>query len=142
MTVESVIGSVIPASSDGGKLLVLSNGAYGERIGKMAAMLGIDHDVVKFGRLAAPCPFSRVNVAAAPCPQVFLILLLSTATGETEAVDVEAVKATLAKTKYTHVAVIHHETTAGVLNDIQGEQNARRAVPSRACSAERAPTTT
>ena len=89
MTVESVVGSVIPAPSAGGKLLVLSNGAYGERLAKMASMYGIDHDVVRFG--------------------------------ETEAVDVSVVEATLAKTQYTHVAVIHHETTAGTLNDIKGE---------------------
>jgi 2-aminoethylphosphonate-pyruvate transaminase len=42
--IESVIGSVLPR--EGGRLLVLANGAYGERIGTIAARLAIPHDVV------------------------------------------------------------------------------------------------
>lgn len=38
-SVESVIGSVIPSN---GKLLVITNGAYGDRIAEMAEILGID----------------------------------------------------------------------------------------------------
>ena len=44
--VESVIGSVIPRD---GKLLVLTNGAYGDRIVKIAKTLNIDHVVLDFG---------------------------------------------------------------------------------------------
>jgi len=49
--VESVISSVIPAS---GKLLVLSNGAYGERIGQMCKIHKIDHEVISYGERGAP----------------------------------------------------------------------------------------
>ena len=42
--VESVIGSVIPPQ---GRLLVLANGAYGERIARIAAQLRIDHRVLR-----------------------------------------------------------------------------------------------
>jgi len=41
--VESVIASVIPSQ---GRLLILANGAYGERIAKIAAYLRIDHRVL------------------------------------------------------------------------------------------------
>jgi 2-aminoethylphosphonate-pyruvate transaminase len=43
--VESVVGSVIPSQ---GRLLVISNGAYGERIAQMAACLKIQHEVLRF----------------------------------------------------------------------------------------------
>ncbi len=41
--VESVIASVIPSQ---GRLLILANGAYGERIAKIAAYLRIVHRVL------------------------------------------------------------------------------------------------
>jgi len=43
--VESVIGSTIPKD---GKLLVISNGAYGNRIAQMAQTLQINHEVLKY----------------------------------------------------------------------------------------------
>lgn len=43
--VESVLGTAIPP---GGKLLVLSNGAYGQRIGEIARTLGIRHTLLEF----------------------------------------------------------------------------------------------
>ncbi|MCV6604712.1 MAG: 2-aminoethylphosphonate--pyruvate transaminase, partial [Porticoccaceae bacterium] len=49
--VESVIGSAIPRD---GKLLVLANGAYGDRIGQIAKYLNIDLVVLNSGELAAP----------------------------------------------------------------------------------------
>lgn len=50
--VESVVGGVIPRS--GAKLLVLSNGAYGKRMAKIAAVLGIPHELVDYGELGVP----------------------------------------------------------------------------------------
>ena len=50
-SVESMIGSVLPSN---GKLLVLSNGGYGERLAKIAALLGISHEVHDTGELAPP----------------------------------------------------------------------------------------
>ena len=50
-SVESMIGSVLPQD---GKLLVLANGAYGDRLVKITARLGIDHEVHDTGELAPP----------------------------------------------------------------------------------------
>lgn len=50
-SVESALGSIVPRD---GKLLVLSNGAYGTRIVTIASMLGIDTIVHDSGELARP----------------------------------------------------------------------------------------
>ena len=85
--VESVISSVVPGPEKGGKLLVVSNGAYGDRIASMARIHGIDHTVIK--------------------------------SSESKAVDADNVITALNEDNYSHVAMIHHETTAGVLNPIE-----------------------
>ncbi|MEC0089062.1 2-aminoethylphosphonate--pyruvate transaminase [Paenibacillus macquariensis] len=83
-SVESVIGSVIPRD---GKLLVLTNGAYGKRIAEMAEVLGIDYVVMD--------------------------------DGETNPVNVKQLKEILqVDTAITHVAVVHVETTTGMINPI------------------------
>ncbi|NQX63633.1 2-aminoethylphosphonate--pyruvate transaminase [Paenibacillus qinlingensis] len=82
--VESVIGSVIPPS---GKLLVLTNGAYGKRIAQMAEVLGIYTIVVD--------------------------------AGETKPVNVKQLEDMLKEdTSVTHLAVVHVETTTGMINPI------------------------
>ena len=48
-SVESTIGSVVP---EDGKLLVLANGAYGDRLAKISQYLKIDHVVHDSGELA------------------------------------------------------------------------------------------
>jgi 2-aminoethylphosphonate-pyruvate transaminase len=48
-SVESVIGTVVPAD---GKLAVLTNGAYGNRIAQIARVLQIDGEVIDFGEVA------------------------------------------------------------------------------------------
>ncbi|MDR2725242.1 MAG: 2-aminoethylphosphonate--pyruvate transaminase [Candidatus Adiutrix sp.] len=84
--VESVIGSVIPREN--AKLLVMSNGAYGERIARIAGVLGI--------------PFTEERCEETrPCDAAILEELLK-----------------LDKT-VTHVAVVHCETTTGILNDVK-----------------------
>ena len=50
-SVESVIGSVIPAT---GKLLVIANGAYGERMATIAKALRIDNIVLRESEIEAP----------------------------------------------------------------------------------------
>lgn len=50
-SVESMIGSVLPPD---GKLLVLANGAYGDRIAQIAKCLKIEHVVHDSGELAPP----------------------------------------------------------------------------------------
>ncbi len=85
-SVESAIGTMMPKQN--GKLLVLTNGAYGERIVKIAEYLNIPFSVLDSGELSP------------------LIL------GKLE----EALKK---DTSITHVAVVHCETTTGILNPIK-----------------------
>ena len=83
--VESVLSSVIPSS---GQLLILANGAYGERIVKMASVL-------KLGVVVLRCREDQT-----PDPE-----LLAKTIG--------------AHPEITHVAVVHCETTTGILNPIE-----------------------
>lgn len=84
-SVESIIGTALP---DGGKLLVLPNGAYGDRIVRIAQTLKIN------------CVFND--------------------SGELEPPDIEKLEATLKGDRgITHVAVVHSETTTGMLNPIE-----------------------
>jgi 2-aminoethylphosphonate-pyruvate transaminase len=82
--VEAVFSTCVPAK---GKVLVLSNGAYGERMVQMLQYARIDHAVV---RVAEDTPVDTVALEAA----------LS------------------ADQAITHVAVVHCETTTGILNPI------------------------
>jgi 2-aminoethylphosphonate-pyruvate transaminase len=83
--VESVLASAIPAD---GKLLVLANGAYGERIVQMARYMKLDHVVLRSTEHATP--------------------------------DLDALEQTLRNdSKITDVAMIHCETTTGILNPLE-----------------------
>jgi 2-aminoethylphosphonate-pyruvate transaminase len=83
--VESMIAALVPES---GKLLVIENGVYGERITQIASQYRIAHESLKHDWMQAP--------------------------------DLERIAARLdAGEGFTHVAVIHHETTTGRLNDLQ-----------------------
>ncbi len=85
-SIESVVGSVV---SQDGKLLVLTNGAYGERIVTIANYLGINVEALDAGEKARP--------------------------------SLEALDQKLATDAIiTHVAVVHCETTTGMLNPING----------------------
>ena len=82
--VEAVIGSTI---KPGDKLLILSNGAYGDRMGNIAEYHGIDYDLLAFD--------------------------------ETEQISVSYVDDYLAhNADITHVAIVHCETTTGILNPL------------------------
>jgi len=83
-SVESAIGSALP---EDGKLLVLVNGAYGQRIVKIA--------------------------------QTLRIPVVSIDTGELEPTNLTQLRETL-ETDHdiTHVAVVHCETTTGMLNPV------------------------
>ena len=84
-TVESALACSAP--SDGKKLLIAENGAYGRRMATMARMHGTAHVVLSFH--------------------------------ERGPIDVNAIVAAVAAdAAVTHVAVVHHETTAGALNPI------------------------
>ncbi|OCA91763.1 2-aminoethylphosphonate--pyruvate transaminase [Pseudobacillus wudalianchiensis] len=84
-SVESLIGTTIPKT---GKLLVLTNGVYGNRIVKTANILGIDTVVLDSGEVAQP-----------DLDKLSMILDLDK--------------------EITHVAVVHCETTTGMLNPIE-----------------------
>ena len=83
--VEAVICSGI---KPGDKLLILSNGAYGDRMGNIAEYHGISYDMLAFD--------------------------------DTEQVSVSSVADYLShNAEITHVAVVHCETTTGVLNPLK-----------------------
>jgi 2-aminoethylphosphonate-pyruvate transaminase len=83
-SVEAALGSVIPAD---GRVLIITNGAYGKRIVQMA-------DVLKLNRGEDALPGTEV-----PKPDKVAALLR-------ENPDI------------THVAVVHCETTTGILNPL------------------------
>jgi 2-aminoethylphosphonate-pyruvate transaminase len=80
--VEATLGSVIPPD---GKLLVVSNGAYGERMAQIATRLRIEHTTIAQAEIEPADP-TRVE------------------------------RALLADRGITHVALVHCETTTGMLN--------------------------
>ncbi|MBN2568555.1 MAG: 2-aminoethylphosphonate--pyruvate transaminase [Deltaproteobacteria bacterium] len=83
-SVESIVGSIMPPE---GKLLVLANGAYGDRIALISKTLRIKTVVHDSGELARP--------------------------------NLEKLEATLKEDReITHVAVVHCETTTGIMNPI------------------------
>ncbi|KVM60194.1 2-aminoethylphosphonate aminotransferase [Burkholderia ubonensis] len=81
--VESMIAALVPQR---GKLLVIENGVYGERIAQIATQYAIAHEVLKHEWMQAP--------------------------------DLAQIAARLDAGGFSHIAVIHHETTTGRLNDL------------------------
>jgi len=89
---ETAVTSVLSAT---GRLLVVSNGVYGERIAAMAAAARLPHTVVETAWTSPPDLARLAQEAAAP--------------------DVEA------------IAVVHHETTTGLLNPVADVGRVARA---------------
>lgn len=93
--VESMLAALVPKT---GRLLIVENGVYGERIAQICAQYQIAHERVIGDWLQAP--------------------------------DLAAIAARLDalsdSSRCTHLAVVHHETTVGRLNDLQA---AERIVP-------------
>ncbi len=83
-SVEATLGTTVPQT---GKLLIITNGAYGDRIAQIAKVLKLEHIVYS-------CPETE-----APKPEVLSKFLL-----ENPAI--------------THVALVHCETTTGMLNPL------------------------
>jgi len=85
--VESMTASLVP---EGGRVLIVENGVYGERIAQICARYRIPHERIVGEWMQAP--------------------------------DLAAIAARLdapgAEGRFTHVAVVHHETTTGRLNDL------------------------
>ncbi|HEY0801334.1 MAG TPA: 2-aminoethylphosphonate aminotransferase [Steroidobacteraceae bacterium] len=86
--VESMVAALVPQN---GRLLVVENGVYGERIALICAQYGIAHERIVGDWMRAP--------------------------------DLDLIAARLAgqpnDAGFTHVAVVHHETTTGRLNDLR-----------------------
>jgi 2-aminoethylphosphonate-pyruvate transaminase len=78
---EAMISSCVP---EGGRLLIVDNGAYGARFAKIASVYKLDFEVYGSSGFAA--------------------------------LDYGAVKEKLAGGNFTHFAVVHHETTTGLMN--------------------------
>jgi 2-aminoethylphosphonate-pyruvate transaminase len=86
--VESMMASLVP---EGGRVLIVENGVYGERIAQICAQYRIPHERVVGSWMEAP------DVAA-------IAARLDSASGEAP---------------FTHISVVHHETTTGRLNDLR-----------------------
>ncbi len=85
--VESMVAALVP---ERGRLLIVENGVYGERIAQICAQYRIAHERLSGDWMQAP--------------------------------DLDAVAARLGSAgamPFTHLAVVHHETTTGRLNDLQ-----------------------
>jgi len=78
---EVMISSCVP---DSAKLLIVDNGAYGERFAKIASVYKLNFEVYKSGGFTP--------------------------------LDCDAVKDKLVNGKFTHFAIVYHETTTGLLN--------------------------
>jgi len=81
--VEAMIGSGVSAN---GRLLVVQNGVYGERIAAMARLHLIPHDVIECGWTEHP--------------------------------SLDAIASRLRDGRYEALAMVHHETTTGLMNDL------------------------
>lgn len=80
---EAMISSVVP---EDGRLLVVDNGSYGNRMAKIAGVHRLNYDVFESSPSEAP--------------------------------DIAALERKFASGKYTHLAVVYHETTTGLLNPL------------------------
>lgn len=83
--VEATFGTAVPAD---GKLLILANGAYGERMALIAERLRIPHAVLRSEETRRPDPLA-VREALVGDPSI------------------------------SHVALVHCETTTGILNPLE-----------------------
>lgn len=87
--VEAAIASAVPAN---GRLLVIDNGSYGTRMTQIAEAYGIRTEVEAFGVGVFP-DVDRIAARVAQAEQ--------------------------AHERFTHLAVVHHETSTGMLNPVE-----------------------
>lgn len=83
--VEATVSSVVPSN---GKLLIINNGVYGDRLLQIAKAHGLDYDCLSYEWTQPP-----------------------------EIRDIEDILKN--DRKITHLAIVHHETTTGLLNPIR-----------------------
>ena len=82
--VEAILGSAVHSDE---KILVIANGAYGERAGKICSVLKLDHQLISLK--------------------------------ETETMDLTVLEGILEKSSFSHIIMVHCETTTGILNPIE-----------------------
>ena len=82
--VESMLAALVPQT---GRVLIVENGVYGERMAHICAQYSIAHERIEGDWMVAP--------------------------------DLDAVAQRLDASVFTHLAVVHHETTTGRLNPLQ-----------------------
>lgn len=87
--VEAALASAVPTN---GRLLVIDNGSYGTRMGDIAAAYGMRHDVERFGVGGFP---------------------------DVDRIGERLAQAQAANDGYTQLAVVHHETSTGMLNPVE-----------------------
>ena len=85
--VESMLAAMVPES---GRVLIVENGVYGERMALICAQYNIAHERVVGDWLRAP-DHAAIAAQLASRPQA---------------------------SAFTHLAIVHHETTTGRLNDL------------------------
>jgi 2-aminoethylphosphonate-pyruvate transaminase len=85
--VESMLAALVPKD---GRVLVVENGVYGERMSQICARYGIAYERLAGSWMSAP-DFAAIAATLDDAP---------------------------AARRFTHVAAVHHETTTGRLNDL------------------------
>ncbi|AWK50889.1 2-aminoethylphosphonate--pyruvate transaminase [Clostridium beijerinckii] len=92
-SVEAILSSVV----DDGTIIIINNGAYGKRMCEIAEIYNLNY----------------IEFKSSPIEEISLI--------ELEEIikihNLESIRSE--KTSISHIAVIHHETTTGILNDIK-----------------------
>jgi 2-aminoethylphosphonate-pyruvate transaminase len=86
--VEAMVAALVPQT---GRLLIVENGVYGERIAQICVQYGIAHEAIICPWMQAPS-LSAIAARLDEAP---------------------------ASARFTHLAVVHHETTTGRLNGLQ-----------------------
>jgi 2-aminoethylphosphonate-pyruvate transaminase len=86
--VESMVAALVPAA---GRVLVVENGVYGERIAQICAQYHIAHERIVGDWMEAP----QLDAIAA------------------------RLDAASPDSRFSHIAIVHHETTTGRLNDLE-----------------------
>ncbi len=99
--VESMVSTLVPQD---GRVLVAENGVYGERIAQICSRYRIAHERVS-GDWMRPLDLADISRR------------LGAVHHDQTAAHHEG--QTPAHTRFTHVAVVHHETTTGRLNDLR-----------------------
>lgn len=92
-SVEAILSSVV----DDGTIIIINNGAYGKRMCEIAEIYNLNYIEFK----SSPIEEIKLNE---------LEEIIKTHNSESIRSD---------KTPISHIAVIHHETTTGILNDIK-----------------------